>query len=136
MNNHVIDPTFFYDAIEEFSFDYVIYVLTQKGLDEYGKETYSYTKQTIRGSLQPRQKRLVQANEGNTTESGYDFYCKSLYRINIGDIIEYQHEYFRVNAIQNYDEFGCRTASLDLITLNGYRDLEEYAKYKLGVELV
>ena len=136
MNNHVIDPTFFYDAIEEFSFNYNIYVLTVQGIDEYGKETYTYSKNTIRGSFQPDRKRLVQSATGNTIESNYNFYCKSLYRINIGDIIEYQHEFFRVNSIQNYDEFGCRTASLEMIELTGYRDLGEYLKYQLGVELV
>ena len=30
---HVIDPTYFYDAIEEFSFNYTIYVVIGKSID-------------------------------------------------------------------------------------------------------
>ena len=35
--NHVIDPTYFYDAIEEFAFNYTLYVNTGKNIDDYGK---------------------------------------------------------------------------------------------------
>ena len=47
--NHVIDPTFFYDAIEEFSFNYNLYVNTSKSVDDYGKRVLGYTLTKVRG---------------------------------------------------------------------------------------
>lgn len=134
--NHLVDPTFFYDAVEEFSFDYDIYVLAGKSLNEYGETQYQYSKEIIRGSLQSRGNRLVQSKEGNTTEYQYNFYCKSLYRIDIGDILEYKGNYLRVSSIQDYDEFGVRECSLSMIQLTAYRDLAAYIKYLEGIELV
>ena len=40
--NHVIDPTYFYDAIEEFSFDYDLYVNTGKTVDNMGRRVLTY----------------------------------------------------------------------------------------------
>ena len=85
--NHVIDPTYFYDCIEEFSFNYNIFVVTGKTLDDYGNSVLTYTNQTIRGSLQCQGVNLSQSKKGNTDEMKYRFYCKSLYRIDIGDIL-------------------------------------------------
>lgn len=135
--NHVIDPTYFYDAIEEFSFDYDIYVVKEKEEpDEYGRIISEYTKNTIRGSLQSKGNRLVQSKEGNTHEFRYNFYCKSLYRINIGDIIEYKNNYLRVNFVQDYDEYGVREAELTMIDLASYRDFADYIEYLKGEKLV
>lgn len=134
--NHVIDPTYFYDAIEEFSFNFVIYVVTGKTLNANGKYTYSYANQIIRGSLQSQGKSLEQSKEGNTDEVRYNFYCKSLYRIDIGDVIEYKGKYLRVESIRDYDEYGCRSAELRMIQLTAYRDLAAYIKYLNGEELV
>lgn len=134
--NHVIDPTYFYDAIEEFAFNYVIYVVTGKTLNEDGKYTYSFMKQIIRGSLQSQGNSVEQAKEGNTNPVRYNFYCKSLYRIDIGDVIEYKGKYLRVISTRDYDEFGCRSAELEMIQLTAYRDLAAYIKYLNGVELV
>lgn len=135
--NHLIDPTYFYDAIEEFSFDYNIYVLDGEGtVDEYGNRRLSYTNSIIRGSLQSDGIKLIQSKEGNTHEHSYRFYCKSLYRINIGDIIEYQNNYLRVNFVQDYDEYGVREAKLEMIKLTAYRDFADYLKYLRGEKLV
>lgn len=134
--NHVIDPTFFYDAIEEFSFNYDIYVIVKKDLNEAGKTVITFDKQIIRGSLQSQGTVLVQSETGNMTTMRYDFYCKSLYRINIGDVIVYKNRYLLCKEVRDYDEYGVRSASLEQIQLTAYRDLRDYVKYLKGEELV
>ena len=134
--NHLVDPTFFYDAIEEFSFNYTIYVVTGQTLNEDGNTVPQYTQQTIRGSLQSQGTRLVQSLTGNKTEQIYKFYCKSLYRIDIGDILVYKNRYMRVDELQDYDEYGVRECSLTVVDLAQYRDLAAYIKYLNGEELV
>lgn len=134
--NHLIDPTFFYDAIEEFAFDYCIYVVNKDGVDDYGNTKLTYQKEMIRGSLQIQGHSERQSKSGNTHEVKYMFYCKSLYRIDIGDIIEYNNVFLRVNAIHPYDEYGVREASLTMIQLSAYRDFADYLKFIRGQKLV
>ena len=134
--NHVIDPTFFWDAIEEFSFDYTIYINTSKTVDEYGRRKLGYTKEIIRGSLQSQGSRVNRSKSGNTDTKSYEFYCKSLYRINKNDVIEYNNDYFIVVGIQDYDEYGVRSASLNQIQLTAYRDLADYVNYLKGDKIV
>ena len=38
--NHVVDPTFFYDAIEQFAFDYDWIVQSDRNIDDYGRLTF------------------------------------------------------------------------------------------------
>ena len=134
--NHLVDPTYFYDAIEEFSFNFTIYTVTNKTIDDYGNVKYTYDNAIIRGSLQSDGTRLMQSQEGNTTVVKYRFYCKSLYRINIGDIIEYKNKYLRVDFVQDYDEYGVRNCELTMIQLTAYRDLRDYIRYLNGEVLV
>ena len=135
--NHNIDPTYFYDAIDEFAFDYKIYVVNEdEELDDYGRKKNTYTQQIINGSLQSQGLTEKQSKSGNTHDKSYKFYCKSLYKINIGDIIEYKGEYFRTNFVQDYDEYGVREATLKMITLTQYRDFADYIKYLSGEKLV
>lgn len=130
--NHLIDPHYFYDAIEEFAFDYDIYVQVDRKLDEYHRLTYSFEKQTIRGSLQTQGLSLSMSKTGNKQTNSYNFYCKSLYRINIGDFIHYKNIWLHVKAIHEYDEWGVREAELEMVELNAYKDLAEYVKYIEG----
>jgi hypothetical protein len=134
--NHVIDPTFFFDAIDEFSFIYPIYVVNKNGVDEYGNTKLTYSKTTICGSLQIQTKREKQSKDGNTDEVHYKFYCKSLYRIDVGDIIEYNGNFLRCNEVLPYDEYGCREATLTMISLAAYRDFADYIKYLRGEKLI
>lgn len=134
--NHVVDPTFFYDCIEEFAFDYTMHQLSKKDVDDYGRRISSYTTQIIRGSLQSQGTELIQSKSGNTRVKIYDFYCKSLYRINIGDVIEYKGNYLMCKSVNDYDEYGVRSARLQMITLTAYRDLADYIKYIKGQILV
>ena len=135
--NHLVDPTFFFDAIEEFSFNYPIYVVNKAGdVDEYGNTKLKYERKTIRGSLQVQTKRERQSKDGNTAEVRYMFYCKSLYRIDVGDIIEYNGDFLRCNETHPYDEYGCREASLTMIQLTAYRDFADYIKYLRGEKLI
>lgn len=136
MQNHVIDPTFFYDVIEEFAFNFNIYVVDKKTVSDSGKIKTEYIKQTIRGSLQSKGTMLIQKNNGNTNTMTYMFYCKSLYRINIGDIIEYKGNYLMCDSVRDYDEYGVRSAHLQMITLTAYRDLKDYIDYIEGRKIV
>ena len=134
--NHVIDPTYFYDAIEEFSFNYTLYVNSGKNIDEYGKTVLLYSKQTIRGSLQSEGIHINRSKDGNSNNKVYNFYCKSLYRIDINDVLEYKNNYYIVTFVQDYDEYGVRNAQLKNIELSQYRDLASYIKYLKGESLV
>lgn len=134
--NHNIDPTFFWDAIEEFSFNYNLYVNTSKTVDEYGRRVLKYTQQIVRGSLQSSGSQVSRSKQGNTDSKSYNFYCKSLYRIDKNDILEYKNEYFIVNSVQDYDEFGVRSCTLSMISLTNYKDLADYIKYLKGEKLV
>ena len=136
MQNHVIDPTYFYDCIEEFSFDYNIYVVEKKEIDAGGNVKRTYSKNLIRGSLQSQGVELRQSKDGNTKEMRYNFYCKSLYRIDTGDIIEYKNRYLRVEPVKDFDEYGVRECSLLMVQLTQYRDLADYIKYLQGEKLV
>lgn len=136
MQNHVIDPTYFYDCVEEFSFDYNIYVVEKKEIDAGGNVKRTYSKNAIRGSLQSQGVNLQQSKDGNTKEMRYNFYCKSLYRIDIGDIIEYKNRYLRVESVKDFDEYGVRECSLRMVQLTKYRDLADYIKYLQGEKLV
>ena len=77
--NHIIDPTYFYDAIEEFSFNYVIF-RKNKGdeIDEYGRAIPNYVKDTIRGSFQTEGTKMSRKVKGNVQSENVNFYCKSL----------------------------------------------------------
>lgn len=134
--NHLVDPTYFFDAIEEFAFNYDIYVKVDSKQDEYFREVSSFEKQTIRGSLQTQGLSLRQNKSGNLNENEYNFYCKSLYRINIGDFIHYKHQWLHVDSVHEYDEWGVREAHLTMVQLSAYKDLEEYVKYIEGKEII
>ena len=134
--NHVIDPTYFFDAILEFAFDYDWYVMTGYELDDMKRKVAKFDHRTINGSLQPQTGNINFSNSGNTTQLKYNFYCKSLYRINFGDFIFYKNRYLHVDEVQDYDEWGVRQVSLTMVNLTDYRDFEAYIKYLNGEESV
>ena len=136
-NNHIVDPTFFYQAIEMFSFDYHLYRVANITQDEQFRQVAAYEHHVVSGSLQSEGKKVIQSKDGNRTEVRYGFYCKSLYRINEGDIIRYNNRLLRVNEVsEEYDEWGVRVAKLIMVQLSDYRDLLDYIKYIEGIELV
>ena len=134
--NHVIDPTYFYDAIEEFAFNFEWYPLKGTAINELGKRSYTYDNQTIRGSLQSQGTNLRQSVDLNTEDMQYRFYCKSLYRISIGDFIKYKDRYLRVSAVRDYDEYGVRSCTLQMVNLVNYKDFQLYLKYLEGQVIV
>lgn len=134
--NHVVDPTYFYDAIAQFRFTYDWYVETERTVDEYGRLSYGFVKMEIDGSLQSQGVSLRQNKSGNTNEMKYKFYCKSLYRIKIGDFILYKNRWLHVDSVTDYDEYGVREADLTMVQLTNYNDLYEYVKYLEGEILV
>lgn len=135
-NNHVIDPTFFNEAIETFSFDNVFYRRVKQGVDEFYEQKVTYTSYPLRGSLQSQGTRIVKRPEGNIIEIRYNFYCKSIYRIDKGDLIIYKNDLLRVEEMHPYDEYGVRSCRLLVVDFSGYQDLLEYLKYQEGRELI
>lgn len=131
-NNHIIDPSYFDDVIEQFAFDYVW--LHNKGLevDELGNQKNTYEELQIRGSLQPQNYRREMNKEGNTESRPYQFYCKSIYRIDVNDVIVYKNTYLMVNAVAPYDEYGVRRVDLESIDIAQYRDLQDAIKCLTG----
>lgn len=134
--NHLIDPSYFYDAIEQFAFNYDIYIQSEEIRDEYFRTTFTYSKQLIRGSLQTQGLNINRSKHGNTNQNEYNFYCKSLYRINIGDFIYYKNQWLLCDSVHEYDEWGVREAHLTMVQLTAYKDLLEYVKYINGEEIV
>ena len=134
--NHVVDPTYFYEAIEQFSFNFDWYPVKDTEIDELGKRVLKYGKETIRGSLQSKGTRLNQNVNRNSEDMQYEFYCKSLYRISIGDFIFYKNRWLRVFTVNDFDEYGVRSAVLQMVELNNYKDFKEYLKYLRGETLV
>lgn len=135
-NNHVIDPTFFFPAIDIFSFPYDIYIRTGITIDALGNRHDTLAKKTIYGSIQSQGKRREQSTSGNTWVNEYKFYCKSLYRIDVNDYIHYKKKWLIVNDVQDYDEYGCRECTLNEIDIRAHKDLLEYEKYQTGVEII
>jgi hypothetical protein len=132
MQNHVIDPTYFYDAIEEFAFDYDWYPSNGTAVDDMGRVTRSFEKSTIRGSLQSQGSALTQNTSLNTENMQYEFYCKSLYRIQIGDFIFYKGRWLHCEGVHDYDEWGVRHATMKMVNLSNYHDFQEYLQYING----
>ena len=86
----------------------------------------------INGSLQPQTGSIDFKSTGNTHNLKYKFYCKSLYRIDLGDFIYYKNRYLLVDEKQDYDEWGVREVSLTMVNLSDYKDFEAYIKYLNG----
>lgn len=130
--NRVVDPTWFYDALLEFSFDYDWYVKTGIDVDQMGRRISRYDKRTITGSLQPKRASIEFSKEGNTNKHTYEFYCKSLFRIDVGDFIFYKNQWLYVDEMQPYDEYGVRECTLTMVNLTNYKDFQEYLDYLNG----
>ena len=134
--NHVIDPTWFYEAVEEFAFNYPWFYEGDIAVNDLGEKTTSFVKDTIRGSLQSQGTSLNQSKNGNTEQMTYEFYCMSKYRIKIGDFILYKNRWLHVDSVRDFDEWGVRSCKLTMVNLNNYKDLLESVKYLKGQELV
>ncbi len=134
--NHVNDPTFFFEAVEMFAFDFDWFYEGDIVIDDYGRKKTSFAKGTIRGSLQSQGTKLDMDIKGNTEEMRYEFYCMSKYRIKIGDFIFYKNRFLHVESVRDYDEWGVRSCELRMVNLNNYKDLQESIKYLNGDILV
>ena len=137
MDGHIIDPTFFYDAIDEFAFNYEIFRKCEVDeIDEYGRAKPKYKKDIISGSFQVSDSNKSRNTSGNTNTETADFYCKSLYRVNKDDIIKRNDIYYICNGIHNYDEWGVREARFSMINWNENRDFKEWLEYQYGGKIV
>lgn len=136
MNNHLIDTSYFDDAIEEFSFDYDWYHVSGQVVDDYGNQKNTFIKLPLRGSLQPKTRTRQMNKEGMTETREYDFYCKSIYRIDSGDFINYQNDWLIVTSVSPYDEYGVREVHLESANPAMYRDLQEAIKALSGETII
>lgn len=134
--NHLIDPTYFFDVIEEFAFDYDLFILIGTEIDDTGRVKNVYDKQEIRGSLQSKGFSRQLSKSGVIETKAYSFYCKSLYRINIGDILMYRDNFYIVTHVNDYDEFGVRSCEMSMTDITIHRDLYDYIKYLRGEKLI
>lgn len=132
MNYHVIDPSYFDDAIAQFAVEYDWWHVTGQVVDDYGYQKNTFSKLPLIGSLQPQSYRRIPNKEGVTEIKPYDFYCKSIYRIEVGDFINYKNEWLIVTAIYPYDEYGVRKADLQSVNMASYKDLTEAVKAQTG----
>ena len=131
--NHIIDPTYFWDAIEEFSFNYTIYRKNKADtIDDYGRAIPNYKKDVIRGSFQTQGSSKNRSTRGNTQSEQAEFYCKSLYRIKEDDVVVRNNQYYICTGTHNYDEWGVRQASLKMTSLEEVRDFNEWMKFQTG----
>ena len=134
--NHLVDPTFFFDCNEEFAFNYDWFSEEDIQLDDLGRKVTKYERREIRGSLQSQGVRLNQRAEGNIEEMKYQFYCMAKFRIKIGDFIVYKGRYLHVDAVHDYDEWGVRNCDLTMVNLMNYKDLLETIKYLDGEMII
>lgn len=133
---HVIDPTFFFEAVEEFALDFDWYYEGDMLIDELGEKKTQFVKDVIRGSLQSQGTALNQRMEGNIENMKYEFYCMSNYRIKIGDFIFYKNRWLHVDSVRDFDEWGVRSATLTMVNLTNFKDLQESVRFLNGDEIV
>lgn len=140
MPAHQIPVTWFWDAIDEFELqDYDIYTVTGQTVDDRHMAIKDYTKSVIRGSLQSQSGyRKTKSKEGSTISATFRFYCKSLYHINTDDFIMLKDGTLLIcTAVDEpYDEWGVRSATLEMTQLYMHRDLQQYLKRVSGEEPV
>lgn len=130
--NHIIDPSYFDDCIEQFSFTYDWYHITGLEVDDLGNQKNTFTKMDIVGSLQPQANNRQSKKEGMVETRNYNFYCKSIYRIDSGDFICYNNDWLICTSVEPYDEYGVRKVSLESANPTMYRDLMEAEKCLTG----
>lgn len=127
-----IPLNYFDDAIDAFAYSYDWYSVTDQIVDEYGNQKNQFTRLTIVGSMQPQGIRVHRTKEVVNESRDYKFYCKSTYRINIGDFINYNNDWLIVNSVETYDEYGVRSCSLSSVNPSMYKDLLEAIKALSG----
>ena len=101
-----------------------------------GEKETQFVKDYIRGSLQSQGTSLNQKKEGNTENMKYEFYCMSKFRIKIGDFICYKNRWLHVDSVRDFDEWGVRSATLTMINLENYKNLQESVRFLNGDEIV
>ena len=107
-------------------------------VDDLGRQVTKFSKNKIRGSLQSQGTSLSQSAERTTETMRYEFYCKSLYRIYVGDFIRYKDRWLHVDSVNDYDEYKLKDAVYQKTILGKnefdfYRDIDKAKKklYKL-----
>lgn len=137
---HTNDVQYFWDAIEQFSFDYEFYTLSGvTKVDELGNRVLQYTKSTIRGSLQASGGySKAKDKSGATTSATFKFYCESKYQFHIDDFIKTDGgEWLICTGVDEpYSEWGVRSGTFAMTDLSHHKELAAYVKYLNGEESV
>lgn len=136
MRHHVIDPSFFLDAISMYGTNYNAYLVSGVEMNEYGMQKSKFENVEVFGSLQTQGTRLTQKTSGNIVSNQFKFYCKSLYRLRIGDFMVQGANLLHVIDMQPYDEYGVRECTLEMTQLNEHQDLHEFVRFLNGDEIV
>lgn len=127
---NIADKTFFDDALLEFGDHVTVYTRDKVDLNEYGEVISTYKKYTIWGSLQPESNSRAEVDKGSHIEQLYNFYCDSVYRIYIDDIILTESgEWLQVYEYTPWDLYGVREVKCKSVNLTETRDLKEFKKY-------
>lgn len=132
---HLNDVRYFWDAIENFSFDYDFYTFSGRSVDEKGKVIKTFTHSTIRGSLQSYGGYAKSKDKSGATTSGtFKFFCKSIYKFNIDDFIRTQDGQWLICVAidEPYSEWGVRAGSFQMTDLYHHKDLADYIKTLSG----
>ena len=133
---NLIDPTFFDDALTQFDDEYTAYIAEDISVDEFGYQKRKYSAHKIRGSLQSQGKRKsMSSSSGNTYQWGFNFYCKSSYPLDIGDYIYARDVLLIVTSVQDLDEWGVRSMTLEMTSLADKKDLEDFIKFEDGRQI-
>lgn len=137
MNNRIVDPDLFDEAINEFAFDYDWFVESNIEQDELFRMVSKFTMKTIHMSLQPQQSSLKQSTSGNHQELKYNWYCDAVYRVNIGDFFRDENgNYLHVDGVQQYDGWGVRQGTCTMVDLAQYKNLQDFIKYLEGEKIL
>lgn len=133
---HLNDVRYFWDAIENFSFDYDFYTYSGRTVDDRGHIKKSFTHSTIRGSLQSSNGySKTRDKSGATVEGSFNFYCKSIYKFNIDDFIRTQEGQWLicVAVTEPYGEWGVRAGTFVMTDLYHQKELSDYLDTLNGV---
>lgn len=128
---HLNDVRYFWDAIENFSFDYDFYTFSGKSVNDKGKVIKTFTHSTIRGSLQSAGGyKKSKDKSGATVAATFKFYCKSIYKFNIDDFICTQDGQWLIctEVPEPYSEWGVRAGVFEMTDLYHHKDLADYIK--------
>lgn len=113
------------DVIESASFDYYVYVKTPQGISPEGVMLYKRRRYVVRGSLQVWRKTYSYGSADNPNNSKRDgkFYARYNVKLNEGDVIQKNDNFFKIVGHDDFDYGGVRQYAVERI---GYDEVVRY----------